>query len=213
MSRARRARRAMMRAMPFFRAPLALAALAALGLAACAGPGARRGSAGRTPAEFFPLAVGNEWVYVDESPALPQGQAGSVRTVRILSRGEDGFFRDSERGELKAGADCVQDRVRRLLCAPIEPGKGWTSVVSTASTERYEIAAVDERVETPAGRFDGCVKVRAHNRAGPSTDHVLEITYAPGVGPVRIETFVIAEGAVRPQVRALLRSYRLEGTR
>jgi hypothetical protein len=72
---------------------------------------------------------------------------------------------------------------------------------------------VDERIETPAGRFEGCVKVRAHNRASPTTDHVLEITYAPGVGPVRIETFVIAEGAVRPQVRALLRSYRLEGTR
>jgi hypothetical protein len=203
----------MMRAMPSFRAPLALAAAAALGLAACAGPGAGARRPARTPAEFFPLAVGNEWVYVDESPGLPPGQAGSVRTVRILSRGADGFFRDNERGELKAGADCVQDRVRRLLCAPLEAGRGWTSVVSTASTERYEIAAVDERVETPAGRFEGCVKARAHNRASPTTDHVLEITYAPGVGPVRIETFVIAEGAVRPQVRALLRSYRLEGTR
>jgi hypothetical protein len=203
----------MMRAMPSLRAPLALAAAAALGLAACAGPGAGGRRPARTPAEFFPLAVGNEWVYVDESPALPAGQAGSLRTVRILSRGADGFFRDNERGELKAGADCVQDRVRRLLCAPLEAGRGWTSVVSTASTERYEIAAVDERIETPAGRFEGCVKVRAHNRASPTTDHVLEITYAPGVGPVRIETFVIAEGAVRPQVRALLRSYRLEGTR
>jgi hypothetical protein len=203
----------MMRAMPSLRAPLALAAAAALGLAACASPGAGGRRPARTPAEFFPLAVGNEWVYVDESPALPAGQAGSLRTVRILSRGADGFFRDNERGELKAGADCVQDRVRRLLCAPLEAGRGWTSVVSTASTERYEIAAVDERIETPAGRFEGCVKVRAHNRASPTTDHVLEITYAPGVGPVRIETFVIAEGAVRPQVRALLRSYRLEGTR
>jgi hypothetical protein len=204
----------MMRAMPLlrsFRVPLA--GLALVSLAACAGPtaGGGRAASAHAPADFFPLAVGNEWAYVDESPALPPEQRGAVRTVRILARDAEGFFRDNERGELRAGADCLQDRVRRLLCAPVETGHRWTSVVSAASTERYEIAAVDERVETPAGRFDGCVKVRAHNRAAPSTDHVLEITYAPGVGPVRIETFVITEGAVRPQVRALLRSYQLEG--
>lgn len=204
----------MMRAMALLRSiRMPLAGVALVSLAACAGPTAGGAQATRTldPAAYFPLAVGNEWTWVDESPAQPPEQRGAVRTVRILSRGEDGFFRDNERGELRAGADCVRDRSRRLLCGPVEAGQSWTSVVSASSTERYEIAAVDERVETPAGRFEGCVKVRAHNRAAPATDHVLEITYAPGVGPVRIETFVIADGAVRPQVRALLRSYRLEG--
>jgi len=80
-----------------------------------------------------------------------------------------------------------------------------------SSTERYEIAAVGESVETPAGKFDGCVRVRAHNRAAPGTDHVLEITYAPGVGPVRIETFAVVGAAATPQVRALLEKYRVEG--
>jgi hypothetical protein len=57
------------------------------------------------------------------------------------------------------------------------------------------------------------VRVRAHNRASASTDHVLEISYAPGVGPVRIETYAVVDGKVVPQVRALLVSHDVEGTR
>ncbi|HEX9400051.1 MAG TPA: hypothetical protein VF912_08080 [Anaeromyxobacter sp.] len=185
---------------------LPLAALAV----ACAGAPARSARAPE-PATFFPLAIGNEWIYRDESPALPAAQRGARRTVRILERTKDGYFRDSERGELRADPDCLHDRSRRLLCGPLIRGTTWTSVVSVSSTERYEIAAVGETVETPAGKFDGCVRVRAHNRAAPGTDHVLEITYAPGVGPVRIETFAVVGAAARPQVRALLEKYRVGG--
>lgn len=162
-------------------------------------------------AGYFPLAVGNEWVYQDESPALPPERRGAGRTVRILERTADGYFRDSERGELRVEGGCLEDRLRRLLCAPIAVGTRWSSVVAAGSTERYEIAAVGEAVETPAGRFEGCVRVRAHNRASAGMDHVLEISYAPGVGPVRIETFAVVDGKATPQVRAVLRSYRLEG--
>jgi hypothetical protein len=182
--------------------------LAALAAACARAPAAPARAAAPAPA-YFPLAVGNEWVYVDESPALPPDRKGALRTVRILERTADGFFRDNERGELRWDRECLRDRSRRLLCAPLAPGASWSSVVSISSTERYEIAAVDEAVTTPAGRFERCVKVRAHNRATPSTDHVLEITYAPGVGPVRLETFVVVDGAVTPQVRALLARYRL----
>lgn len=163
------------------------------------------------PADFFPLAVGNEWIYSDESPVQPPERRGSVRTVRIVDRTKDGYYRDSERGELRADRDCLHDRTRQLLCGPIEAGTSWASVVSVSSTERYEIAAVGEVVTTPAGRFENCVKVRAHNRAAPTTDLVNEITYAPGVGPVRIETFVVVSGKVTPQFRALLQSYRIAG--
>lgn len=185
----------------------ALAALAALTACAHAPPGAAAG-----PARFFPLAVGNEWTWEDQSPQLPPERRGALRTVRILERTADGFFRDSERGELRAEAACVRDRVRQLLCAPIAVGTSWKSVLSVSSTERYEITAVDEVVVAPAGTFRGCVRVRAVNRAGPGTDLVNEITYAPGIGPVRIETFVVKDGAAAPQLRALLRSHRIEGT-
>ncbi|HET8541461.1 MAG TPA: hypothetical protein VFL83_16410 [Anaeromyxobacter sp.] len=183
--------------------------LAALACACAGAPAAPPPARAQSPADFFPLAVGNEWVYRDESPALPAERRGATRTVRILERTKDGYYRDNERGELRADPDCVHDRARRLLCAPFELGKTWASVVSVSSTERYEIAAVGEAVTTPAGRFDGCVRVRAHNRASRTTDHVLEITYAPGVGPVRIETAVVVDGKVTPQVRAVLERYRV----
>jgi hypothetical protein len=186
------------------RSLLPLAALAA----ACARAPSHPAPAS-APGDFFPLAVGNEWVYRDESPALPSDRRGSHRTVRILERTSDGYYRDNERGELRADRDCVHDRTRRLLCGPITPGTSWSSVVSVSSTERYEIAAVGETVATPAGRFDGCVRVRAHNRAA-GTDHVLEITYAPRVGPIRIETFAVVNETVTPQVRAVLETYRVD---
>ena len=176
--------------------------LAALLAGGCAH--APRGApAAGTPADWFPLAVGNEWVYADRSPQLsPQDQAARQRTVRILSRDADGYYLDSEKGALRADPDCLHDRLRRLLCVPFEP---------TLTTERYEIVAVGERVQTPAGAFDGCLRVRAFTRAGADAEAVLEITYAPSVGPVRIETFAVVKGVVTPQVRAELKSYRVEG--
>jgi hypothetical protein len=156
------------------------------------------------------LAVGNEWVYVDRSPSLPKGAPPPQRVVRILSRSADGFFLDNERGELRADADCLRDRQRRLLCAPIRAGNGWVSVTGVSATERYEIVAVDERAETPAGTFAGCVRVRAHLKAGAAAENVLELTYAPGVGPVRIETFAVVDGKTAAQVRAELKSHSLK---
>src|SRR5512133_2289339 len=185
---------------------LPLAALAA----ACAGGSPRPAGApaAASPADFYPLAVGNEWTWRDESPGLKQ--PGATRTVRILERTKDGYFRDTDRGELRADADCVHDRSRRLLCAPISRGNGWTSVVSVSSTEKYAIAGTGETAQTPAGRFDGCVRVRAHN-AGQGAELIFETAYAPGVGPVRIETFVLVGGKAVPQFRAVLEKVKLGG--
>ncbi len=183
-----------------------------LALAAGCAHGPRAAPPAAGPADYFPLAVGNEWVYADRSPQLSRTeQSASDRRVRILRRDAQGFYHDDARGQLRADPDCLRDRLRRLLCRPFEVGKGWASVVSVSSTERYEIVGVGERVKTPAGTFDGCIRVRAHNRAGPDTDQVLETTYAPGVGMVRLETFAVVKGVVTPQVRAELKSYRLEG--
>lgn len=180
-------------------------------LTACAtaAPGApSKLPAGAGPADYFPLQVGNEWVWDDVSPQLPAGGRQGARTVRIVGRTADGYFQDNERTELRADGECVRDRVRRLLCAPLSLGTGWKSVVAVSSTERFEVVGVGETVDVPAGRFGGCVRVRAHNRAGATSEHVMELTYAPGVGPVRLETWAIVDGVAAPQVRAVLRSFR-----
>jgi hypothetical protein len=184
------------------RAFLAVSLLAAL--AGCAH--SPRTAVGTRPADYYPLAVGAEWTWEDQSPQLPAGQP-VLRTVRILSQTADGYFRDSARGELRVGA-CVEDRARSLLCGPIAAGTRWSSVLSPASTESYEIVAVGERVVTPAGSFDGCVRVRANTRAAADTELINEISYAPGVGPVRIEVLTVGNGKAVPQFRAVLRAYR-----
>jgi hypothetical protein len=185
-----------------------LVALAALA-AGCAhsAPAPRTGPA--AVGAYYPLAIGNQWDWEDQSPQLPAG-APSLRTVRITERTADGYWRDTGRGELKVGA-CLQDRQRSLLCGPIAVGTSWSSVLSVSSIERYEIVGVGEAVETPAGRFTGCVRVRSNTRAAAGTELINEITYAPGVGPVRIEVMTVAKGVAAPQLRALLRGYRVGG--
>lgn len=185
--------------------------LLALTLAACAGAPAtsarRASSAG--PSDYFPLAVGNTWTFLDRSP---QQREPSRRTVRILERDRDGYFLDDQRGALRADPDCLHDRARRLLCRPIAAGSTWISVVSASATERYEIAGVEEVVTVPAGTFRDCVRVRSQLRAG-KVDQVAELTYARGVGPVLLETFAVVNGVATPQVRGELESYRIVNER
>lgn len=161
------------------------------------------------PTAYFPLAIGNEWTWIDLSPAQ-EPRTGRRRTVRIVSRDAEGFYVDDSRGALKSAHGCIQDRVRRLLCAPFEADRSWTSVVSETSTERYQIAATGLTVTVPEGTFQGCILVRARNRAGEDAEVLLETTYAPGVGPVRIETFALVGGKKVPQVKAELASHRIE---
>jgi len=182
-------------------------ALVASACASAPAPPAAAPPAAADPAAFFPLAVGNAWTFLDRSP---QQAAGSRRTIRIVSRDGDGYYVDDQRNALRADPDCLHDRARRLLCRPIAPGQGWSSVVSPSVTEHYEIAAVGETVTVPAGTFRGCVRVRSHIRAG-AVGQIAELTYAPGVGPVKLETFAVVDGVPRPQVHGELESYRIAG--
>lgn len=202
------------------RTALLLVASAALGACASApaavpatatGEASASAASGGDPTAWFPLAVGNAWTWVDRSPRAGAG-APKERTVRIVSRDADGYFVDDARGALRAAHGCIQDRVRRLLCTPVEEGRTWTSIVSETSTERYRIVATGQSVQVPAGRFEDCAVVRSTNRAGEDAEVVLETTYAPGVGPVRIETFAVVKGKRMPQVKAELASYRIERT-
>lgn len=208
------------------RAVLRFAALLAAALAGCAHAPADAGPpivplegrpgmttpAPSPPTEYFPLAVGNSWTWVDRSPSGAPGPAPR-RTVTIVSRDAQGYYLDDAKGALRVSQGCIQDRVRSLLCTPATLDRTWTSVLSETSTERYRITATGVTVEVPAGTFAGCIVVQARTRAGEGAEVVLETTYAPGVGPVRIETFAEVGGKRIPQVRAELAAYRNEGMR
>jgi hypothetical protein len=178
-------------------------------LLACAGapPAPPAGAAhGPTPADYFPLAVGNSWTFLDRSP---QHREPIRRTVRIVGRDAAGYFVDDAKGALRADRDCLHDRSRRILCAPMQAGTAWSSVVGPSATEHYEIAATGETVTVPAGSFQRCVRVRSRVRAG-EVEAVAELTYAPGVGPIRLETFAVVKGTAVPQVHGELESYHVQ---
>jgi hypothetical protein len=173
--------------------------------AGCASPaGARRGGGGGlTAAEYYPLAVGNRWTY--QRTLL--GEAGTS-VVEIL-RHEGGYFYDSEGGELTVDGYGVRDRKRYLLQEPIEPGRQWTNVVSASSIERYRIADVGFPCEAPAGRFEACVLVEGRNRIDDQTTLINRLTFAPGVGIVRIEVLAEARGQQVPQAQLALEAFEL----
>lgn len=183
--------------MRWFLATVTVAALAAC--ARRAEPAADRPS----PAIFYPLEIGNRWSY--EGSFLGQKLERQIEVLKL----QDGYFVDSEGARLTADAFGVRDHKRYLLRGPLEVGRSWTNVVSVSSIEHYRVVEVGQSCEAPAGRFQGCVRVEGRNRVDQKVTLVNELTFAPGVGLVRLTVFAESEGKRILQTQLALRDYRL----
>ncbi len=138
----------------------------------------KRASSGATAGDYYPLAIGNRWLYQATG-------GGPQRSVEIVEE-EEGFFIDNAKGRLKVDAEGLRDGDRYLLKNPIAPGTRWSAILSPSSIERYEIVEVARSITTPAGHFDSCVVVKSVNRVEKELQMELEWIYAPGVGIVRM---------------------------
>jgi len=147
-----------------------------------------------TAAEFYPLAIGTTWTY--EVKLL--GDTRSI-DVSILRKNGDGFVEDSTGAQFLADTYGVRDQKRYLLRNPIAAGTKWTNVVSVSSIENYEIVAANQACDAPAGKWDNCVVVESRNRVEEGTTLVNEMTFAPGVGIVRLSTVLESNGKQIPQ--------------
>jgi hypothetical protein len=154
-------------------------------------------------ASYYPLAVGNQWTY-DVSTLSEHGE----HTVRIL-REEGGRFIDDGGGEIYIDAFGIRDAKRYMLREPIEPGREWTNVVSVSSVEHLKVLEAGVPCETPAGRFADCVRVQDRNRIDAQKTLAVEWTFAQGVGLVRVDTLLEAQGKVIPQAQLVLKAYQL----
>lgn len=174
---------------------LMLAALA-LSSACATTPGAKVGAdkPSSTAADFYPLALGTTWTY--EVKLL--GESRQI-DVSVLRKGDDGFVIDSTGAQFLADAFGVRDQKRYLLRNPIATGTKWTNVVSVSSVEAYEIVAANQPCDAPAGQWEGCVVVESRNRVQEGTTLVNEMTFAPGVGIVRLSTVLESNGKQIPQ--------------
>lgn len=158
------------------------------------------------PADYFPLAVGNRWIYessegTETAPALESwevvGQHGQIFVVRIqqpfvttegiteqLVSTPDGIGRVA--GEISV-SEPLRSAPQFFLKVPLQVGTSWKN-----RDGRYAITLVDESVTVPAGTFANCLEVTRWSTGGTATVMTL---YAPGVGMVqREERFQILGG-------------------
>jgi hypothetical protein len=188
-------------------------AVLAAGLLGCAHesappPASAAGSAslGKIPdsARYFPLAVGNQWTY----DATYLGER-STRRVEIVAF-RDGDYVDKDGRALRLDREGVRDQVRYLLHEPLTAGATWTSVVAPGSAEHYRILSVRSPCEVPAGKFPDCLEVESRTLADPRTPGrflVNRVTFAAGVGIVRVRT-ALEEGAKSaPTAELVLKSF------
>lgn len=159
-------------------------------------------SAEEAIAPFFPLAVGNAWTYRIQL-------MGERRRDRIeIGRAEGGWFYDNKGSAFRIDREGLRTKERYLLKAPLVRGNHWSSVLSLTSTEHYEIEETGVTVAVPAGTFHGCVVVRARNRMDDRTTMFKEDSYCPGVGLVRVRTWVdVAGKGTLPQAELRLEGF------
>lgn len=177
--------------------------LGALALAGCAhAPSAPEAPAAHAR-DYYPLAVGNHWSYQTQ-------MLGSDRPLEIaILRTADGYFVDNQGAQLTYDADGLRDDRRYLLKDPIKTGTEWDNVVSVSAREHYRITQADAPCDAPAGHFEHCVTVESQNRTAEVTLHNT-LTFARGVGLVRLSVTAEAQGNTIPQTEYALSSYVLQ---
>jgi hypothetical protein len=179
--------------------------LASLLLGACAStPTAGSDASGPRAADYAPLEVGASWTYKMNF----QGQQGE-QTVEVLSKTDDGYFRDNQQGELRHVNDGLRDRARYLIQEPLAPGQTWKAIVSASAVERYRIDSVGERCSAAAGSFDDCLVVTSEIRRDENVTLHARFTWAKGVGLVKMETEAEIQGKRTPQTKRSLLRYSL----
>lgn len=153
--------------------------------------------------EYYPLAVGNQWTY------RINGRDDKRVTIQV-TREEGGYFHDNRDGQLAVDAYGLRDPKRYLLRGPVREGTTWTNVVSVSSTERYHIARAGGPCEVPAGTFPNCVEVEGRNRVDAKATVVNTMTFAAGVGMVRVQVALETDGQRVPQTSLELVGWKLQ---
>lgn len=201
-----------------------IAALAALAVAPTLLPAQTRLARSTDVAPYFPLRVGNVWVYQRSSPATPEREEWRAAvTGRVTARNGQtyfalaGYFGPSRlvRSTLRdtvseLNPDGNADNLWYLLGAPV--GTSWTLTLEPLPTlgpaadcvsgSKATLAGRAETLRVPAGEFTGVVRV--DYRAPCADAGLVSEWFAPGVGLVRRVEDSFAGPVVSELVRAEL---------
>jgi len=155
-------------------------------------------------ARYFPLAVGNRWTY--EATYLGER---SIREVELVGF-RDGSYLDREGRALRVDSEGLRDQTRYLLHEPLVAGGTWTSVVAPGSAEHYRVVSAGAPCSAPAGSFPDCIEVESRNRADAQRTLVNTVTFAAGVGIVRVRTELDEGGGkLKPTAELRLTAYQV----
>jgi hypothetical protein len=183
-----------------------------LGLSGCAGGPARTTSAADVVPEdarqYYPLEPGWRWAYDVERAGERILAVYSVRERRgstaLLDAGGETIRYDVlpegiARAAVAPEADKRAGSQDFLLRSPVRAGARWPITEGTAT-----VTAVGRTVTVPAGTFANCVTVE---EAKDTPARLIRTTYAPGVGPVTIDSLVQIPGrnVYESNLRAALR--------
>jgi hypothetical protein len=148
--------------------------------------------------------VGNHWTY--EATYLGEHSTRQVEVVEF----RDGNYVDRDGRAIRVDREGVRDQVRYLLHEPLSVGATWTSVVAPGSAEHYKILSVRSPCEVPAGKFPDCIEVESRTLVDPKTPARLlvnRVTFAAGVGIVRVRTALEEGTKSAPTAELLLTSF------
>jgi hypothetical protein len=153
--------------------------------------------------QYFPLALGNRWVYelhdrTDAPPVLEtwevvREEQGTfvlrISQSELPTGGFEEFFILTSAGIKRFARETTnKDDPPFFLKGPLQVGATWDD-----EDGAYEITALDETITVPAGTFSHCLEVTNRRRGSKAT---VVTWYAPGVGVVqRAEIFPIIEGS------------------
>ena len=153
--------------------------------------------------DYFPLAVGNRWVFESsegsaEEPALESWETIRREGTAFIVRIKQPFITiEGIEEQFVVEADGVKHQVwasrhsesQLILKFPLPAsGSRWQS-----GDGIYAVTATGETVTVPAGTFPNCVEVTRWNKA---TKVIVISTYAPGVGLIRREETFPVFGAL-----------------
>lgn len=154
--------------------------------------------------QYFPLAIGNRWIYevqnradgappAEEQWEVTREERGAlvlrIRPSDLTTGGFEESFIPTNEG-IQHFARETKDKAHPpfFLTGPLQVGTTWQD-----EDGEYEITAVDKTITAPAGEFSHCLEVTNRRKGGKATVITL---YAPGVGVVqREETDPIIEGS------------------
>lgn len=151
--------------------------------------------------DYFPLAVGNRWVYessegAETEPALEswevvrqEGDAFVIREQQpfVTTGGVEELFMVTTDGVKSRAKEAASPDFSLVFKNPPAAGANWQT-----DEGHYAVTAVGETVTVPAGAFTNCVEV---TRWKKETKLTIVSTYAPGVGMIqRQETFPVIGG-------------------